>query len=216
MLPYTKQRSNLQNVNPMKISRIVLAVLFALVASANTLRAVPSLPTFSFHENGQGKLELPGGFVIPLPGALTTDPGPGGLLSALAFTAHPQVNPLVVGDVVFLDGSGHVSDILRFDEATRSASGLTQLIFFYSNDHGGLLADTGLPSLMFSNTVTIQENPSNPTIYTPGEGQPGLSTDSPLGDSFRIFSTPDTGSTLLMLGAAIAGFVFLRWKMPAV
>jgi hypothetical protein len=177
---------------------------------------VPSLPTFSFHENGQGKLELPTGFVIPLPGALITDPEPGGLLSALAFTAHPQVNPFPVGDVVLLDASGHVSDILRFDPATRSASGLTQLIFFYSNDHGGLLADTGLPSLMLSNTVTIQENPSNPTIYTPGEGQPGLSTDSPLGDSFRIFSTPDTGSTLLMLGAAIAGFVFLRWKMPAV
>ena len=200
----------------MKISRIVLAVLFALAASANTLRAVPFLPTFSFHENGQGKLELPIGVVIPFPGALTTDPGPGGLLSALAFTAHPQVNPLVVGDVVFLDASGHVSDILRFDEATSSASGLTQLIFFYSNDHGGLLADTGLPSLMLGNTVTIQENPSGPTIYTPAAGQPGLSTDSPLGDSFRIFSTPDTGSTLLMLGAAIAGFVFLRWKMPAV
>jgi hypothetical protein len=100
----------------MKISRIVLAVLFALAASANTLRAVPSLPTFSFHENGQGKLELPlsfGGFVIPLPGALTTDPGPGGLSSALAFTAHPIVNPLVVGNVVLLDASGHVSDILR-------------------------------------------------------------------------------------------------------
>jgi len=200
----------------MKISRIVLAVLFALAASANTLRAVPSLPTFSFHENGQGKLELPIGVVIPLLGALTTDPGPGGLLSALAFTAHPQVNPLVVGDVVLLDASGHVSDILRFDEATSSASGLTQLIFFYSNDHGGLLADTGLPSLLLSNTVTIQENPSGPTIYTPAAGQPGLSTDSPLGDSFLIFSTPDTGSTLLMLGAAIAGFVFLRWKMPAV
>ena len=199
----------------MKISRIVLAVLFALAASANTLRAVPSLPTFSFHENGQGKLELPIGVVIPFPGALTTDPGPGGLLSALAFTAHPLVNPLVVGDVVLLDASGHVSDILRFDPATSSA-GLTQLIFFYSNDHGGLLADTGLPSLMLSNTITIQENPSGPTIYTPVAGQPGLSTDSPLGDSFRIFSTPDTGSTLLMLGGAIAGFVFLRWKMLAV
>jgi len=199
----------------MKISRIVLAVLFALAASANTLRAVPSVPTFSFHENGQGKLELPNGVVIPFPGALTTDPGPGGLLSALAFTAHPLVNPLVVGDVVLLDASGHVSDILRFDPATSSA-GLTQLIFFYSNDHGGLLADTGLPSLMLSNTITIQENPSGPTIYTPVAGQPGLSTDSPLGDSFRIFSTPDTGSTLLMLGGAIAGFVFLRWKMLAV
>jgi hypothetical protein len=203
----------------MKISRIVLAVLFALAASANTLRAVPSLPTFSFHENGQGKLELPllfGGGVIPLPGTLMSDPGPGGLTSALAFTAHPQAAPFPEGDVVLLDANGHVSDILRFNPETSPGPGSPQLIFFYSNDHGGLLADTGLPSLMYDNPVTIQENPSGPTIYTPIAGQPGFSTDSPLGDSFLIFSTPDTGSTLLMLGAAIAGLVFLRRNMVAV
>ena len=204
----------------MKISRIILAVLFALAASANTLRAVPpSLPTFSFHENGNGQLELPllfGGGVIPLPGTLMSDPGPGGLASALTFTAHPLVNPFPEGDVVLLDAGGHVSDILRFNSATSNSSGLTQLIFFYSNDHGGLLADRRLPSLMSSNTITIQENPSGPTIYTPVAGQPGFSTDSPLGNSFLIFSAPDTGSTLLMLGAAVAGFMFLRWKMPAV
>ena len=203
----------------MKISRIVLAVLFALAASANTLRAVPSLPTFSFHENGQGKLELPplfGGGVIPLSGVLMSDPGPGGLSSALAFTAHPLVAPFPEGDVVLLDAGGHVSDILRFDTETNPGPGSPQLIFFYSNDHAGLLADTGLPSSMFSNTVIIRENPSGPTIYTPKAGQPGFSTDSPLGNSFLIFSTPDTGSTLLMLGAAIAGLVLLRWKMVAV
>jgi len=125
------------------------------------------------------------------------------------------VNHFPVGDVVLLDASGHVSDILRFNPATSSASSLTQLIFFYSNDHGGPLADTSLPSGMYDNTVTIQESQSGPTIYTPVAGQPGFSTDSPLGDSFRIFSTPDTGSTLLMLGAAIAGLVLLRWKMVA-
>jgi len=202
----------------MKISRIVLAVLFALAASATTLCAAPLLPTFSFHENGNGQLELPllfGGGVIPLPGTLTSDPGPGGLASALAFTAHPLAGPFPEGDVVLLDASGHVSDILRFDLETNPGPGSPQLIFFYSNDHGGLLADTGLPSSMFSNTVIIQENPSGPTIYTPIAGQPGFSTDSPLGDSFRIFSTPDTGSTLLMLGAAIAGLVSLRRKMVA-
>ena len=202
----------------MKISRIVLALLFAFAATANTLRAV-TLPTFSFHENGHGQLELPplfGGVVIPIPGMLMSDPGPGGLMSALAFTAHPQVAPFPEGDVVVMDASGHVSDILRFDLETNPGPGSPQLIFFYSNDHGGLLADTGLPSSMFSNTVVIQENPSGPTVYTPVAGQPGFSSDSPLGDSFLIFSTPDKGSTLLMLGAAIAGFLFLRRKMVAV
>src|SRR4029077_12241141 len=110
----------------MKISRIVLAVLFGLAASASTLRAVPSLPTFSFHENGNGQLELPllfGGGVIPLPGALTSDPGPGGLASALTFTAHPLVNPFPVGDVVLLDAGGHVSELLALHCATDTYSG---------------------------------------------------------------------------------------------
>ena len=195
----------------MKISRIVLAVLFALAASANTLRAVP-VPTFSFHEDGQGNLHLPplfGGGVIPLTGVLMSDTGPGGLTSALAFTAHPLARAFPEGDVVLMDANGDVSDILRFNPETNPGPGAPQLIFFYSNDHRGLLADTGLPSLMLSNKVTIQENPSGPTIYTPKAGQPGFSSDSALGDSFRIFSTPDTGSTLLMLGAAVAALLIL-------
>jgi hypothetical protein len=202
----------------MKISRIVLAVLFALAASASTLRAV-SIPTFSFHEDGQGKLQLPplfGGGVIPLTGVLMSDTGPGGLTSALAFTAHPLARAFPEGDVVLMDASGNVSDILRFDTEENPGPGAAQLIFFYSNDHRGLLADTGLPSSRFSNTVIIQENPTGPTIYTPLAGQPGFSSDSPLGNSFRIFSTPDTGSTLLMLGAAVAALLILRGKLLTV
>ena len=191
------------------------ALLFAVALSGNTLLAQPTMPTFSFHENGQGQLELPNGVVIPFPGALTSDPGPGGLTSALTFTAHPQLNPFPVGDVVLLDGDGHVSDILRFNEATSGPSGLTQLIFFYSNDQGGLLADTGLPSLMYDNTVTIQESQSGPTIYTPTTGQPGFSSDSPVGDAFHIFSTPDTGSTLLMFAVGIGFLALVRSKILA-
>ena len=193
-----------------------LALLFASALSASTLSAQPTIPTFSFHENGNGQLELPlafGGGVIPLPGTLTSDPGPGGLASALAFTAHPQVNPFVVGDVIILDASGHISDILRFNTATGSSGQFTQTIFFYSSDHGGLLADTGLPSLMYPNTVTIQESQSGPTFYSPIAGQPGFDSDSPLADTYHIFSTPDTGTTLLMLGIAAAGLALFRRRI---
>ena len=124
----------------MKISRIVLAVLFALAASANTLRAVP-LPTFSFHEDGQGKLQLPplfGGGVIPLTGVLMSDTGPGGLTSALAFTAHPLRAPFPEGDVVLMDANGDVSDILRFDpEANPDGPSANLLLFERSQGSAG-------------------------------------------------------------------------------
>ncbi len=76
----------------MKIPRLHFALILvaAVALSSNTLRAVPLGPTFNFHENGQGVLELPNGFTIPIPGVLAADPGPGGLLNALAFTTHPQ------------------------------------------------------------------------------------------------------------------------------
>ena len=96
-------------------------------------------------------------------------------MSALAFTAHPQRAPFPEGDVVLLDANGHVSDILRFDPETIPGPDRPANLLLF-NDHGGRLADTGLPSPMFSNTVIIRENPSGPTIYTPGPGQPGSST----------------------------------------
>ena len=93
---------------------------------------------------------------------------------------------------------------------------MAQLIFFYSNDHAGLLADTGLPSGLYDNTVTIQESQSGPTIYTQLWDSRASLPIVPWETRSNIFSAPDTGSTLLMLGAAIAGLVFLRWKMLAV
>ena len=78
-----------------------------------------------------------------------SDTGPGGLTSALAFTAHPLARAFPEGDVVLMDANGDVSDILRFNPETNPGPGAPQLIFFYSNDNRGLLADTGLPSSMY-------------------------------------------------------------------
>ncbi len=199
----------------MKIPRLHLALIFstAFALSGNTLRAVPFGPTFSFHENGEGILELPNGVIIPIPGTLASDPGLGGLGRALAFTTHPQESPFVVGDVLLLEANGMVSDILRFNPASSNEFGLTQLVFFYSNDSDGLLADTGLPTAFYPNTFTLSENPFGPTIYTPIAGQPGFEAGFPLPITYRIFSTPDAGSTVLLLGIALSGIGLLRRKL---
>ncbi len=90
---------------------------------------------------------------------------------------------------------------------------MTQLIFFYSNDSGGLLADTGLPVNFYPNAVTIFENETGPTIYTPVAGQPGFAAGFPLPVTYQIFSTPDMGSTLALLGLAVSGLALLRRKI---
>lgn len=192
---------------------IVLMAAATLMLSGFSSQAVPIGPTFSFHENGNGQLELPNGAIIPLLGMLTSDPGPGGLLSALAFTTHPQEGAaFTFGDVLLTDGSGHISDVLRFSPATSGDTGLTQLIFFYSNDAGGLLADTGLPTAFYPNSVSLAETENGASIFIPGEGQPGFLPGAPVPITYQIFSTPETGSTLSLLGVAVCGLALLHRK----
>jgi len=181
-----------------------------LLLAGTELLAVPSNPTLTFQENGQGKVELPNGVVIPLPGALASDPGPGGLSSALTFTAHPAELNFVVGDVFILDGAGHVSDVLRFNLDPGPGPRLTSPILFYSDDSAGLLADTGLPTAFYDNKVTISENHSGFTIYTPIAGQPGFEPGFPLPITYQIFSTPDAGSSVCLFAVALYGIGLLR------
>jgi hypothetical protein len=201
----------------MKISRLFTAFLFAtvLVLTATKLLAVPSNPTLTFQENGQGKVELPNGAVIPLPGALASDPGPGGLSSALTFNAHPAEELLVVGDVLLLDPSGKLSDVLRFNpDPSPGAPRLTSPILFYSSDSAGLLADTGLPTAFYTNTATIPENHFGFTIYTPVAGQPGFEPAAgALPITYQILSIPDAGSSVSLLAMALCGIGLLRRKI---
>ncbi len=200
----------------MKIPRRVqTASLFAtaLLLSGPTLLAVPSV-TLSFYETGQATVELPTGLVFPIPSLLAPDPGPGGLSSALTFLPTPALAPFVVGDVILLDANGTISDVFRFNSGTTvTDQGFTSPIVFYSNDSGGLPADTGLPTAFYTNTVTIVESSSGPTIYTPIAGQPGFEAGFPLPVTYQIFSTPDASSTLPLLGMAVVGMALLRSKV---
>ena len=123
----------------MKISRIVLAVLFALAASANTLRAAPLLPTFSFHENGNGKLELP--LSLAAASSLTWHahirPRTGRAVECSDFYGTPSGGPLSGGrcGAARREWPRFRHPAVRYGH--NRAYGLTQLIFFYSNDHAG-------------------------------------------------------------------------------
>lgn len=197
------------------MKKIYLLLLLALLNVLSILEtsAQVSAPTFTFRENGQGQLQLPNGAVIPLAGTLQTDSGPGGLVNALAFTTHPQEGAaFTAGDVFLSDSSGHVSDLVRFDPATTSGTTLTQLIFLYSNDSSGLLADTGLPASFFTNAVTIPENENDATVFIPSTGQPGFLPNAPAPITYRIFSVPDTGSPLLLFALGLSGLGLVRRK----
>ena len=194
-----------------KYTTFIVAVAATLLFTTNASNATVSAPTFTFNERGVGQLELPTGAVIPLVGILAADPGPGGLPSALVFATHPQEGAaFTVGDVFLAGHGGTISDVLRFNPATSSGTGLTQLIFLYSNDAGGVLADVGLPAAFYANAATITENENAATTFIPTTGQPGFLPVAPIPITYRIISMPDSGSTLLLLGLALSGLTVAR------
>ena len=194
-----------------KFTTFIGAVAAALLFTTTASNATVSAPTFTFNENGVGQLELPNGAVIPLVGTLAADPGPGGLSTALVFTTHPQEGAaFIVGDAFLTGHGGTISDVLRFNPATSSGTGLTQLIFLYSNDAGGLLADVGLPAAFYPNSAAITENENAITTFIPTTGQPGFLPVAPIPITYRIISMPDSGSTLLLLGLALSGLTVAR------
>ena len=129
----------------------------------------------------------------------------------MVFTTHPQEGAaFIVGDAFLTGHGGTSSDVLRFNPATSTATGLTQLIFLYSNDAGGLLADVGLPAAFYPNLAAITENENAITTFIPTTGQPGFLPVAPIPITYRIISMPDSGSTLLLLGLALSGLTVAR------
>jgi hypothetical protein len=157
--------------------------------------------TITGHEDGQGTLQNSTGFNAPLPSSLAPDPGPGGLASALTFGL---LNPpgLIPGDVLLRDPSSTLSDIIRFNPTGVNPLGPT--LVFYSELGGGDLADTGFPTAVYANNLSLAENTFGPTTYTPTAGEPGFVAGAGGPVTYVIFSSevsgvPDTGSSALLL-----------------
>ncbi len=159
------------------LSPVILSlflVCFTVAAAANSC-----FPCITVDENGLGTVDLSngGGGVMIMPSGLVSDPGPGGLLSALTYDL---MNPpgLVLGDVVLHESSGAPSDVIRFNPS--DFAGYPFALVFYSDGSNGFdsVADTLTPpSDFYSNLVHITEigdGTNNGAFYTPGPFDPGF------------------------------------------
>lgn len=208
----------------MKIFRTLTATFLAtLLLLCVTPRALALEVTITLHEDGQGSIQNTLGNLSPLSHSIASDPGPGGLASALTFDLF---NPpgLVAGDLILLDAGGNISDIIRFNPAGTGSPSYLGSALFYSMaiPGGGELAETGFPTLLYGNNLQIPENLAGPTTYTPSSGQPGYVAGSLNLVSYVMFSAegssavPDGGSSALLMGVALLGIAvagrLLHWS----
>ena len=155
---------------------VLAAPVLALLAISATTQ-IASAQVFSVQvtadERCNGLLTNTSGFSQALACSFTSDPGPGGLPSAMYYA---MINPpgLILGDIVLTE-DGVDGDLIRFNP-TLSGGGF----FFYSILGGGAPADTGLPSGFNTNLLRFAETDIGGgrmgLIYTPTADQPGFVT----------------------------------------
>jgi len=152
----------------------LLAVTAALTAGAATL----GNPTITVDENGNGTIQFPGGPISSLLDFLAPDRGPGGLSSALTYNLGGPPS-LITGDLLVQEpGMDMLSEIIRFNLGGSGISNTAASLVFYSDNGDGVdsLADTGFPTALSSNTVSLREigpEGANGLVYTPTANQPG-------------------------------------------
>jgi hypothetical protein len=153
---------------------------------------------------------------------MAADPGPGGLASALTYSLGTPPS-LVAGDVVLLEpGLGVLSDIIRFNPAgTGGNPSYRPSLVFYSDlvfDGGNSLADTGFPTLLYTNTLSsveagLEVGPNGYFNYTPTANQPGFVSGFAVTYNFisDVASVPEPASVVMAAASVLAGLGY-AWR----
>ena len=173
-------------------------------------------PLITLDEFGVGSILFPGAATTPLPGAMTLDPGPGGLPNALTYNLQGPPS-LVAGDLYLIEpGSANIiSDVIRFNPAgTGGNDSYPASVLFYSDNADGAdaLADIGFPLAVYGNVLFLQEigpEGNNGATYTPTAGQPGFVAGYNV--TYDIISEVPEPTTLALAGlGGLAALVFAR------
>lgn len=174
-----------------------------------------------FDENGNATIQVNGGPVTVLTGALAPDPTtPAGVGQTLALT-FMLPEPVVAGDVSFAEVAGApASDWLRFTDTAghlNGATGAGTRMLFYSDvelgETGPDLADRGLPANLgtgnFLAQLEVGIEGNNGFDYRPG-GVPAFTNNEYIGISDAV-PEPETYA-LMLAGLGALGFVAGRRK----
>lgn len=152
-----------------------LALAALLAASGGRASGQGPQVLFAVDEQGGGFLNAGAG-LVPMPGVLLPDPGPGGRAMALTYDLR-QPPGLVAGDLIVLEpGSvAHITDVIRFNPAG-TAPGYPGSLVYYSErtPESHTTASIGLPADYYANYTLIRGPENKYFTYTPTANQPGF------------------------------------------
>jgi hypothetical protein len=159
-------------------------------------RPAHALTTLTFDETGACSYSTG----TACQGVLGTGPFTGGVEINNAADVFGQL--FNTGFVNILDASNSISDQLVFTNAQGNVAGgtLGNLIYFFSYDADGLMADVSFAPLTVGNSATIHENPDGTFVYQ----------NAFFGTSGVAVPGPIAGAGLP--GLLVAGAAFLAWK----